>query len=204
MRSAERLVYVENQFLWSPEIVHLLVDKLRDPPSDDFRVVALLPARPNDGADVSKRGDRGPRRRGRRRRAVPRVHVYARTGPLRDLVYVHAKIGIVDDRWFTIGSANLNERSLFNDSEVNVVTLDPGLARRRGSGSGSEHLEATEPSSRATRRRSSTSCWRPTAKAQLENLENGRPLTHRLVMLPGVSRRARRLSGALKSRVYDG
>ena len=28
--------------------------------------------------------------------------------------------------------------------------------------------------------------------------------THRLVMLPGVSRRARRISGVVKSRVYDG
>jgi phosphatidylserine/phosphatidylglycerophosphate/cardiolipin synthase-like enzyme len=41
-------------------------------------------------------------------------------------VYVHAKIGIVDDRWLTVGSANLTEHSLFNDTEVNIVTLDPG------------------------------------------------------------------------------
>ena len=32
LQSAERLVYLENQFLWSPEIVSILVDKLRDPP----------------------------------------------------------------------------------------------------------------------------------------------------------------------------
>ena len=42
-------------------------------------------------------------------------------------VYVHAKIGIVDDEWFTLGSANLNDHSLFNDTEVNVVTRDPAL-----------------------------------------------------------------------------
>lgn len=46
--------------------------------------------------------------------------------------------------------------------------------------------------------------WRPIAKAQLEHLEKGRLLTHRLVMLPGVSRRARRISGVFQSRVYDG
>jgi phosphatidylserine/phosphatidylglycerophosphate/cardiolipin synthase-like enzyme len=204
LRSAERLVYVENQFLWSPEIVHLLVDKLRDPPSDDFRVVALLPARPNDGADVSKgaiaalvEADDGDER-------FLACTVYARTGPLRDLVYVHAKIGIVDDRWFTIGSANLNERSLFNDSEVNVVSLDPVLARRTRLRLWSEHLEAPESELGGDPTAIVDELWRPTAKAQLDNLENGRPLTHRLVMLPGISRRARRLSGALKSRVYDG
>ena len=204
IRSAERLVYVENQFLWSPEIVHLLVEKLRDPPSDDFRVVALLPARPNDGADVSKgaiaalvEGDDGNER-------FLACTVYARTGPLRDLVYVHAKIGIVDDRWFTIGSANLNERSLFNDSEVNVVSLDPNLARGTRLRLWSEHLEVPESELEGDATAIVDELWRPTAKAQLDNLENGRPLTHRLVMLPGISRRTRRLSGALKSRVYDG
>ncbi|MEJ7741599.1 MAG: phospholipase D-like domain-containing protein [Nocardioidaceae bacterium] len=45
-------------------------------------------------------------------------------------MYVHAKIGIVDDQWLTVGSANLNEHSLFNDSEMNVVTCDAALARR--------------------------------------------------------------------------
>ena len=155
LRSAERLVYLENQFLWSPEIVAILVDKLRDPPCDDFRVVAVLPARPNDGADVSRgaisaliHADDGNER-------FLACTLYARTGPLRDLVYVHAKIGIVDDRWLTIGSANLNERSMFNDSEVNVVTLDEALARARGFGSGRSTSRPTR--STATRPGWSTS-----------------------------------------------
>ena len=141
LRSAERFVYLENQFLWSPEIVAILVDKLRDPPCDEFRVVAVLPAHPNDGADVSRgaisaliHADDGNQR-------FLACTLYARTGPLRDLVYVHSKIGIVDDRWLTIGSANLNERSMFNDSEVNVVTLDEELARRTRLRLWEEHLE---------------------------------------------------------------
>ena len=43
---------------------------------------------------------------------------------------------IVDDDWLTIGSANLNEHSLFNDTEMNVVTHDRLSRARRGSGSG--------------------------------------------------------------------
>ena len=38
---------------------------------------------------------------------------------------------------------------------------------------------------------------------QLEKLENGEPLTHRLVMLPGVSRRRRRVLGPMQSRLFD-
>ncbi len=41
---------------------------------------------------------------------------------------VHAKVGIVDDAWLTIGSANLNEHSLFNDTEMNLVSHDPAIA----------------------------------------------------------------------------
>jgi len=42
---------------------------------------------------------------------------------------VHAKVAIIDDRWLTVGSANLNEHSLFNDTEINIATCDPVLAR---------------------------------------------------------------------------
>ena len=33
LKSAQRLIYLENQFLWSPEISRILADKLRRPPS---------------------------------------------------------------------------------------------------------------------------------------------------------------------------
>jgi phosphatidylserine/phosphatidylglycerophosphate/cardiolipin synthase-like enzyme len=202
LKSAERFVYLENQFLWSPEIVAILVDKLREPPRDDFRVVAVLPARPNDGADVSRgavsaliHADDGNER-------FLACTLYARTGPLRDLVYVHAKIGIIDDRWFTIGSANLNERSMFNDSEVNVVTHDESLARNTRLALWEEHLETADVADEPVR--VIDELWRPIATEQLALLQHGRPLTHRLVMLPGVSRRARRIAGVVESRVYDG
>ena len=43
LRSAEHIVYLENQFLWSPEVVDILADKLAHPPTDDFRVVVSCP-----------------------------------------------------------------------------------------------------------------------------------------------------------------
>jgi Zn-finger nucleic acid-binding protein len=53
----------------------------------------------------------------------------------------YAKVGIIDDRWLTIGSANLNEHSLFNDTEVNILTLDAELARKTRLQLWSEHLQ---------------------------------------------------------------
>ena len=54
LRSAERLVYLENQFLWSSEVVKILLSKIENPPSDEFRLVLLLPANPNDGRDDTR------------------------------------------------------------------------------------------------------------------------------------------------------
>jgi phosphatidylserine/phosphatidylglycerophosphate/cardiolipin synthase-like enzyme len=126
--AARRLIYLENQFLWSPEIVSVLVEKLRRPPDDRFRLVVLLPAKPNNGSDDT-RGQLGllVQADGGAGRFLACTLYQSGDGP--KPVYVHAKIGIVDDAWVTLGSANLNEHSLFNDTEMNIVTHDPGLAR---------------------------------------------------------------------------
>ena len=46
-----------------------------------------------------------------------------------DPIYVHSKLVIVDDTWFTIGSANLTRRSWTFDSEINVACIDERLRR---------------------------------------------------------------------------
>jgi phosphatidylserine/phosphatidylglycerophosphate/cardiolipin synthase-like enzyme len=201
LRSARRLIYLENQFLWSPEIVDVLEGKLREPPSDDFRVVVLLPQKANNGQDDTRGmlgrlvvADDGG---GRFLAATIQSRTGERSGPL----YVHAKIGIVDDEWLAVGSANLNEHSLFNDTEVDVVTCDPRRARDTRLRLWSEHLErdaAGDPS------RVIDELWRPIAAEQLERRRRGAPLTHHLVELPGVSRRSRRLLGPLDALVVDG
>src|SRR5439155_26465813 len=141
LRAARSLVYLESQFLWSSHVVEILASKLSDPPSDGFRVVVLLPAKPNNGADMT-RGQLGvladADRSGERFLAAT---ISARSGSLVAPLYVHAKIGIVDDAWLTIGSANLNEQSLFNDTEKNLVCCDQPLARDVRLRLWSEHLE---------------------------------------------------------------
>lgn len=44
-------------------------------------------------------------------------------------VYIHAKLLLVDDGFMTLGSANLNQRSMAVDSEINIATNDAALAR---------------------------------------------------------------------------
>src|SRR5947209_3305679 len=202
IRSAQRFVYLENQFLWAPEIVDLLADKLRRPPCDEFRVVIVLPARADNGQDdtsgqlgqlVGADDDAG---------RLLATTIRSLSGHRDDRLYVHAKVGIVDDRWLTIGSANLNAHSLLNDTETNVVTDDVRLARATRVRLWSEHLGvdvAGEEPHRVVDER-----WHPIAFEQLERLRSGQPPTHRLLALPGLSRRSRRLLGPLVGLVDDG
>src|SRR5947209_18012895 len=40
-------------------------------------------------------------------------------------VYVHAKVAVIDDTFSTLGSGNLNNRGMRDDTEMNVAVLDP-------------------------------------------------------------------------------
>ncbi len=204
LRSARKLVYLESQFLWSPQVVEILANKLREPPSEDFRVVVLLPAKPNNGADTT-RGQLGvlagaDNDAGR----FLATTISARSGGLSGPLYVHAKVAIVDDAWLTVGSANLNEHSFFNDTEMNVVACDPTIARATRLRLWAEHLERSVEEVSGEPARVIDDFWRPIAGEQLERRKRGEPLTHRLRELPGVSRRSMALLGPLHSLLVDG
>ena len=125
-------------------------------------------------------------------------------GRVSDPVYVHAKIGIVDDEWLTLGSANLNEHSLFNDTEMNIVTHDPAIARQTRLRLWAEHLELSPEQVAGEPARVIEDYWKPISGDQLERWQAGQPLTHRLVRLPGVSKRSGPLFGPLHGLVVDG
>jgi phosphatidylserine/phosphatidylglycerophosphate/cardiolipin synthase-like enzyme len=204
LRSARKLVYLESQFLWSPQVVDILASKLRAPPSDEFRIVVLLPARPNNGADTT-RGQLGvlaDADDGNARFLATTIS--ARSGGLAGPLYVHAKIGIVDDAWLTVGSANLNEHSFFNDTEMNVVTCDPAVARETRLRLWAEHLERSVEEVSGEPARVVDALWRPIAAEQLERRRRGEPRTHRLLELPGVSRRSMALLGPVSGLLVDG
>jgi phosphatidylserine/phosphatidylglycerophosphate/cardiolipin synthase-like enzyme len=204
LHSARELIYLENQFLWSTEVVDVLADKLSHPPSDRFRVLVVLPTRPNNGADTTRgqlgrllAADDGNGR-------LLAVTVDARAGESTSPLYVHAKIGVVDDRWLTIGSANLNEHSLFNDTEANIVVPDAALAREIRLRLWSEHLERPLADVDGEPARIMDELWRPTAAEQSRRVLRGEQRSHRLTLLPDLSRHAERLRGPLRGLLVDG
>jgi len=193
LRRARQLIYLENQFLWSAEVVAVLREKLLRPPSDDFRLCLVLPLRPNNGNDDT-RGQLAVLQTADRHHRL----LAGSIGPLapqRLGVYVHAKVGVIDDQWLTVGSANLNEHSLFNDTEVNLVTNDADLARSVRERLWSEHL-GQDCAGRPPLEVIETE-WRPLLSSSPPRLTALRPI-------PAVSRRSARLLGPLKGLVVDG
>jgi phosphatidylserine/phosphatidylglycerophosphate/cardiolipin synthase-like enzyme len=203
LRSAQRFIYIENQYLWSPEILEVLRSKVADPPTPNFRLLLLLPAKPTQGGDdtrgqlgtlVQADGDNG---------RLLACTLYAIGGQQDMPVYVHAKVAIVDDRWMTIGSANLNEHSLFNDTEMNVVTQDSELVRATRLQLWSAHLGRPVSELKGEPATVIDQAWKPVAEAEAERRKRGQRLTNRIIKLPGVSRRSGLMMGPLQGLVVD-
>ncbi len=143
---ARRLVYLENQYLWSDDIMDALVAAITKPREDPFRVVIVLPAHADRGKWDNDRQVSRLRELDAGRGIVSIYSPYA-SGPGRGLspftyrpTYVHAKVAIIDDEWLTVGSANLNNRGLVTDSEINAVVRDPVIARDLRIDLWAEHL----------------------------------------------------------------
>jgi phosphatidylserine/phosphatidylglycerophosphate/cardiolipin synthase-like enzyme len=146
---AEKLIYLEDQFLWSTEVAKVFADALRRAP--ELRLIAVMP-RHCDQDGYSSVQSTGLTHRealhaiheaGGDRVIVVDVENHAGTP-----VYVHAKVCIVDDTWAAVGSANLNMRSWTHDSELTAAVLDAsgdgtGYARGLRLQLMAEHLDRT-------------------------------------------------------------
>lgn len=181
----------------------MLREKLLHPPTPKFRVVMVLPAHPDTGGDYTRgqlrvlaEADRGGR--------LVTTTLYAREGSQSRPVYVHGKVAIIDDSWLTLGSANLNDHSLFNDTEANIIVRDPDLVRATRLRLWAEHLELPTDRVGGDPVQVIDELWVPTAQEQRQRLDRGLPLTHRLVRLPHLSRRSVQLLGDLQGLVLDG
>jgi phosphatidylserine/phosphatidylglycerophosphate/cardiolipin synthase-like enzyme len=129
---ARRLIYVEDQYLWSEEIATLLAGALRAEP--DLHLIAVVPRYPDRDGRLS-----GPPNRIGQERAMAlleaaggdRVAVYDLENDAEGRpIYVHAKACVIDDVWAAVGSDNLNRRSWTHDSELTCAVLDEARDER--------------------------------------------------------------------------
>jgi len=120
--TAERTLYLEDQAIGSPQILDALSRALRR----GVRVVFVVPIDPNSEMAQARRDQRN----GAFFEALGALGKFEhftlaglatrRSSGEYQNVYVHAKIGLIDDAWCTIGSANVANRSFYGDTELNA------------------------------------------------------------------------------------
>ena len=127
--SAERFIYIENQYFSSRAIFQALVKRMRSPFRPRLQIVLVLPRQPEALREQLAMGIAQVRLL-RALECVAREtgHAFgvycsaghdARTGE--DVyTYIHSKVMVVDDCFLTLGSANTTNRSLGLDSELNI------------------------------------------------------------------------------------
>jgi len=149
LSNIQHFVYLENQYLWlraysgvdipllgsdSPDMETNL-RKLGEALRRGATVIILLPDHPAPGRAFSDAGLQHLRSLAPEAVAQGRLQAFClgASGTKEDgehyrPIYVHAKVAIIDDIWTTVGSANLNNRGMRDDTEMNVATLDAELA----------------------------------------------------------------------------
>lgn len=122
---ARRLVYVEDQYLWSGYVAKVFADALRREPR--LHLVVVVPRFPEqDGRLSVPAAMLGHAEAVDMVRAAggDRVQVLDVENHDGEPVYVHSKVCIIDDVWASIGSDNFNRRSWTHDSELTAAVLD--------------------------------------------------------------------------------
>jgi phosphatidylserine/phosphatidylglycerophosphate/cardiolipin synthase-like enzyme len=128
---AERLIYIEDQYLWSFDVARIFAAALHRSPR--LHLIAVVPRRPDNtnqyyvqaatlghAEALAMVRDAGGDR-------VQVLDVENREGRP---VYVHAKVCVVDDVWAAVGSDNFNMRSWTHDSELTAAVVDSEPDRR--------------------------------------------------------------------------
>jgi phosphatidylserine/phosphatidylglycerophosphate/cardiolipin synthase-like enzyme len=125
MSRARRLVYIEDQYLWSTDVARVFAAALRREPA--LHLVAVVPRHPDqDGRLSTPAALLGHARALQlvREAGGDRVQVLDVENHSGEPVYVHAKVCVVDDVRASVGSDNFNRRSWTHDSELTAAVLD--------------------------------------------------------------------------------
>ncbi|XAS62757.1 phospholipase D-like domain-containing protein [Micrococcaceae bacterium Sec5.8] len=143
---ARSLIYIEDQYLWSTEVAAGIAEALERNPT--LKVIAVVPRYPDSDGPLAG----PPSRIGQLRaismlqRAAPgRVGVFDLENRSGTPIYVHAKVCIIDDRWFTCGSDNFNRRSWTTDSELTCAVFDTAAGSQEPPGPADTGPGASQP-----------------------------------------------------------
>jgi phospholipase D1/2 len=127
IRAAKETIIIENQYLTAHSVVTALSERLKEPEGPE--VIIILPEKAGGWLEMKTMGvlQDLALRRIKEADAFDRLRIYYPFDKSRAAqklpMTVHSKIILIDDTYFSIGSANLNNRSMGYDTEC-LVTID--------------------------------------------------------------------------------
>ena len=133
---AERLIYAETQYFSSQAICQAFVERMRQRERPRLEIVVILNAKPEALKEEIAIGLRQAKMLTRLSRAASEtghhLGVYGSLcegeAPDRPSTYIHSKLLLVDDRFLTVGSANLTNRSMGVDTELHASWEATGVS----------------------------------------------------------------------------
>jgi len=147
IRGAKRYIYLENQYFFDKVSHYSVIRELIRAAYRGVRIFIVLPGNPDFTKLLSKEFLREVKNH-------PNIYVYTLATSYEESkgkdkyryndIYVHAKMFIVDDEWYSIGSANISYQSLRTDSEMNVAVWDRAGAKKLRQELWKEHLEYSD------------------------------------------------------------
>ncbi|MDG6079799.1 phospholipase [Erythrobacter litoralis] len=119
IRRAKRFIYAESQYFASRVVAEAILERVQE---DDCPEIVIVHPAHADGWLEQQAMDHARAELVRCIETADKNDRFTIWSPVSDTthIYVHAKIMIVDDEIFRIGSANINNRSLGLDSECDV------------------------------------------------------------------------------------
>jgi phosphatidylserine/phosphatidylglycerophosphate/cardiolipin synthase-like enzyme len=145
LRRARDLIYIEDQYLWSAEVVRPFAEALRANPR--LRIIAVVPRFPDQPGRLTAQAQCLGRTQALdllREAGGDRVAVYGLENEAGTPIYVHAKACVIDDTWATVGSDNFNLRSWTWDTELTCAVVGGDFPADLRLASAREHLGRDE------------------------------------------------------------
>lgn len=133
--NAERFIYFENQYFTSSDIVDVLIERMKDASKPKLQIIMVLNFRPDLPGYPDQQVDNVNKVKAAAESNGHQVGVFtlwsraeksgsggASGQPVFEImpIYVHSKVAIIDDRWATVGSANLDGTSM-NCHEIGLI-----------------------------------------------------------------------------------
>jgi phosphatidylserine/phosphatidylglycerophosphate/cardiolipin synthase-like enzyme len=161
IEAAQSYIYIENQYFRSDELTQKLIARLRK--NKQLELIVLVPNAPEESLkDPITRFSQWVENQQihaltqENSSQKPRIGFFSLCQGRGRFPYVHSKIMLIDDKWLTVGTANINPRGFFLDMESNLLVRDDKVTQALRARLWKEHLGVD------------TSRWNPAAGGAID------------------------------------